>query len=195
VSEVVCAFCGGELVEEQADAVPEIGDRALGGSSEKRFQLGKGEFDRVEVGRIGRQIEEAGTNGLDALAHAGDLVRGEIVDDDGIAGPEAWDEAAVEVGEEDVAIHRPVDDERGDDAVLAQPADEGGDLPMAVRDAADQALAARAPAADGGHVRTRPGLVDEDQPARIKQGLPRDPLAARRRDVGAFLLGRVHDFF
>ena len=193
--EVVGAFGGGEFVEELTDAIPEGVDRALGRSSEESFEFGEGELDRVQVGRVGWEIEEAGAGSLDALAHAGDFVSGEIVDDDDVAGRQARDEAAIEVGEEDIAVHRPIDDERGDEAVRAQPADKGGDLPMAVRDAADQALAAAAPATDGRHVRARPGLVDEDETARIKQGLSRDPLAARRGDVGALLLGRVHDFF
>ena len=129
--------------------------------------------------RSALSLEEACADGFDAFADACHLVRGEIVENDGVTRREARDKTAVEVGEKDVAVHRPVDDERGDDAVLPQAADKGRDLPMAMRDAPDQALAAAATATHRGHVRARAGLVDEDEATWIKLRLLRDPLLAR----------------
>lgn len=42
-------------------------------------------FDRVVIRRIGRQIQEAGANCLDGLAHPLDFVSGQIIHDDHIA--------------------------------------------------------------------------------------------------------------
>jgi hypothetical protein len=41
-----------------------------------RLELCEGIFDRIEVGTIGRQIEEFGAAGLNSLPDAGDLVGG-----------------------------------------------------------------------------------------------------------------------
>jgi hypothetical protein len=59
--------------------------------------------------------------------------------------------------------------------------------PMPVRDEAAQACPFGAPAPQGGHVGLDPGLIDEDEPARIKSGLPGSPTLAPTRDAGASL--------
>jgi hypothetical protein len=43
------------------------------------LEFGKGLFDRVEVGRVGRQEAELSANRLDQLTHLGVLVRLQIV--------------------------------------------------------------------------------------------------------------------
>lgn len=44
-----------------------------------RLELGKGVFDRIEVGTVGRQIAEFGAAGFNGLPHACDLVGGQIL--------------------------------------------------------------------------------------------------------------------
>jgi hypothetical protein len=66
---------------------------------------------------------------------------------------------------------------------------------MTVRDLVHQPLASGAAAVGSGHVGLGPGLVDEDQAARIKPGLmapPPRPLAGHVRPI---LLGGVQAFF
>jgi hypothetical protein len=67
---------------------------------------------------------------------------------------------------------------------------------MAVRDGADQALAALTAAAHSGHVGGGPGLVDEDEPGRglSPSWLARHPLT-RGVHVRAHLFGSVGGFF
>ena len=58
VGEAVGAFGRGEGIEGVAERLPEGLDGAPGGGSEQRLELGERELDRVQVGRVGRQIEE-----------------------------------------------------------------------------------------------------------------------------------------
>ena len=66
---------------------------------------------------------------------------------------------------------------------------------MAVRDGADQTLAALTAAAHSGHVGSGPGLVDEDEPSRIKPALARAPPLTRGVHFRAHLFGGVGGFF
>jgi hypothetical protein len=96
-------------------------------------------LDRVEVGRVGRQVAELGAARLDGLLDAVDLVAGEIVHDHDVVGLKGWGEHLFDIGAEDGAVHRPIDDQGRGDAVVAQAGDDGAGLPMAVGDGADQA--------------------------------------------------------
>ena len=100
-----------------------------------------------------------------------------------------------DVGEEDRAVDRAVDDQGGGKPRGAEGRQEGRRLPVAVRDACEQSGPSQRPATRPGHVGLRPGLVDEDEMVGIVVGLgglPCDPL---RRDVGAIPLGGDQDFF
>lgn len=79
------AFIGRELVEELADSRPQCGNGAFGGLPQQRFELGEEQFDRVEVWRIGWQVEQFGTTLADDLAHTGDLVGWQVVHHDDVA--------------------------------------------------------------------------------------------------------------
>ncbi len=59
---------------------------------------------------------------------------------------------------------------------------------MPLRHGADQALAFRCPAARAGHVRRRPGFVEEDEAIRIQRRLQRRPNATGLGYVVALLL-------
>ena len=63
VSEVVGAFVGGEGGEELADASPSRFGGACVELSQEGLQLGEELFDRIKVGRVGRQEEELGSSG------------------------------------------------------------------------------------------------------------------------------------
>lgn len=103
--------------------------------------------------------------------------------------------AGAGAGLEDGAVHRSIDDKGCAQAVLPQPGDKGGDLPMAVRDRRDQARPALLAAAPSGHLGGGPGLVDKDEPGGIKPALVLPPLVPRGGDVRARLLGGVRGFF
>ena len=56
--EVVCAFLRLEELNEATDGVPETVDGSFSGLAQEGLQLGEGVLDRVEVGAVGRNIEQ-----------------------------------------------------------------------------------------------------------------------------------------
>jgi hypothetical protein len=97
-----------------------------------------------------------------------------------VAGHHGGDQAALDIGAEDLPGHGVVDDEGRGYGIGAQTGHKGGGLPMTVRHPPDQPrTAARAPT-PAGHVGGGAGLVDEHQPARIKlrlEAFPQQPRA------------------
>jgi hypothetical protein len=75
-----------------------------------------------------------------------------VVHHDDVARRGLWDQDLLDIEFENLAVLRPVDDEGGDHAGVAQAGDEGGGLPMSMRDAHGQTLSARRPAIAAGHV-------------------------------------------
>ena len=94
------------------------------------LEFGEGLLDRIEIGRVRRQIEQVGVCRHYGLANAGDLVAGQVVHDDDIAGLEAGGEDLLGIGLESGAVHRSVQHHGGAQAAQAQASDEGGGLPM-----------------------------------------------------------------
>ncbi|MBB4264330.1 hypothetical protein GGD64_008405 [Bradyrhizobium sp. CIR3A] len=78
---------------------------------------------------------------------------------------------------------------------MAECAEECEGTPVTVRGEAAQACSFGAPAPQRGQVGLDPGLIDEDEPARIKSGLPGSPTLAPTRDVGASLFEGEQCFF
>ena len=63
-------------------------------------------LNRVEVGGIGRPVNQAGSRGGDELLHPGHFVRGQIVHDDYLSGMELRAQHLLQIGQEDIAIGR-----------------------------------------------------------------------------------------
>src|SRR3546814_4092172 len=81
----------------------------------------------------------------------------------------------LDVGEECDLVHRTVERHRGGDAAQAQGADEGGGLPVAVRDRSTAAFASERPTVHPRHLGRGSRLIDEDQPLRVEMGLGLEP--------------------
>jgi len=133
--------------------------------------------------------------GPDGVASGFALVTAKIVEDDDVAFFEGWHERLLDPVGENISIDRSVEEQRYDDAIMAQPGQEGQRLPMTVRHLVDQQLASRAPAMGTGHVGLDPGLVDEDQASRIKPMLMASPPGTEPGDLGPILLARHQRFF
>ena len=193
--EEVLALVGWEAVEDGADSVPECWDGALRGGAQMGFELGEGLLDRIEVGRVWRQIEKLRPCGLNDLTYRLALVGGQIVHHHDVAALQCRHEALFEIAAEDCAIHWFVDHEGGGHGVMSEAGDKGGDLPMTVRDFGDQALPTFGAASEPGHVGAGAGLIDEDQAYGVKQRLIGFPERAGDGHVGAILLAGVYGFF
>jgi hypothetical protein len=109
-----------------------------------------------------------------------------------------WGELGFDVSLEDAPIHRRVDDEWRGERAAAQAGDEGLRLPISERSLGEKPLAFPATAPQARHLGGGSGLVEEDQPVRLKPH-PRlanaDPFLARLLDVGPILLACPQSFF
>ena len=174
---------------------PCVVDGSLLCRSHPVFDLGEGLLDRIEVGRVWRQIPEPGACGADHLPDSSRLVGAEIVHDDDVAGLQHRHELLFHIGPKALAIDRPIEDTRGGEPIAAQRPEEGQRAPVAVWCKAAQAFAARSPASQRSHVGLDPGFVDEHQPFWIETRLPGAPALPSPRNVGASLLKGEQRFF
>jgi hypothetical protein len=85
-------------------------DGSFAGLAEQGFEFGEELLDRIEVGRIGRQVEQLCASGFDGLAHAWHLVGAEIVHHDDVAWRERRHEDLLDIGHKRIAVHRAVND-------------------------------------------------------------------------------------
>lgn len=122
-------------------------------------------------------------------------MRSEIVHDHDVAWFEHRHALLLDIGTEALAVDRPIEDTRCRQPVPTQRAEEGQCAPVAVRSKSAQAFAFEPPAAERRYVGLDPGLVDEDQPARIETGLEGAPALAPTCDGGAGLLKGEQRFF
>ena len=174
---------------------PSVFDGAALSVAHPVFDLGEGLLDRIEVRGIWRQVPEPGASGADHLPDRLRLVAAEIVENNDIAWVQSWQEKVLDIGSEAFSIDRPIEDARCCEPIVAKRAEEGQGAPVAVRDKASQASALRPPSSQRGHVGFDPGLIDEDEPARIEPSLPGSPTLTPAGDVCTSLLKREQCFF
>ena len=158
----VCGAFGGRVLGE--DFAAGVGDRLVASRSRlsrQSFELGEDLLDRVEVGGVFRQEDEAGSDIPDRLAPRLSLVGAEIVEDHDIARLQRRDQERFDIGVEALAVDGPVEQAGRVDAVVAQGGEESRGLPLALRDLVDQALSPWRPAAQAGQI----GLGPEPAPA------------------------------
>lgn len=127
-----------------------------------------------------------GAGRADRLPHGLAFVAAEVVHHHHVAGRERRDQDALDIGAEDVAVHRAVEDPGRVDPVVAQGGDEGGGIPVPEGSRAGQSFAFRCPSTQWSHVRLHPSLVDEDQARRVDPALMALPPVAAALHVRAF---------
>jgi hypothetical protein len=195
VSEVVSTLAGIEAFHQLADSTFKAFDGSLGGGSQERLEFGERQFDGVEVGTVRRQIDELGADAFDRFADAGHFVSGQIVHYDEVALLERRRQLLLNVAEEHRPVHRTVDHGGRCEAAQSQRADEGRRLPVAVRHAGHDALAAKGPAVQPSELRMGPAFVEKRQPPHVEMRLPEPPSLTAVGDVLAQLLSRMDNFF
>jgi hypothetical protein len=159
------------------------------------LELGEDLFDRIEIGAVGWQEQEARASGSDGGPDGGLLVAGEVVHDDDIVSGKRRAQLLLDPLGEACAIDRLIEDERSVDPVATQGGDEGHRLPVAVRDLGMKTLAFWCPATQRSHVGLGPGLVDKNEARWIRPTLIPLPLLAPSCDPGPELFGGKNAFF
>ena len=177
------------------DGVPETVACPLARFSQQRLEFGKGLFDGIEIGAVGRQVEQLGLAVFDRFPNAGDLVTGQIVHDDNVTRAQGWGENLLDVAAEDVSVQGAIEHVGCSDAGGPQAGHEGGGFPVTVGHRGQQAQTTGAPAKPSRHVGSRRGLVEKHQALRIECRLAANEGVARRGHVRTLLLGGVQTFF
>ena len=119
----------------------------------------------------------------------------EVVQDHDVPRREGRDQHLFDVAEEPSPVHRSVQHHRRGHSGEPQRPDEGGGLPVSVRDRGAQALAAGGSAVKAGHLGRGTRLVDEHQALGVQVELALEPGAATPQDVGTILLRRMPGLF
>ena len=195
MGEIVATFGGAEAVEQGAGPLPGRLNSPFGRVTEQRFELSEDLFNRVEIGGVGRQEAQRGPHPRKGRPHGRTLVAAQIVHNDDIARGEGRQQALFDIGQEAGAVERAIEDTRSGNTVVAQRGHQGQRVPVAVGPGRAQPLAPRTAAMRAGHISLGPGLIQEDEPARIKLALLALPPAAAAGDVRAVLLGGHQAFF
>ena len=186
---------GGKSGEAADDGGLKLAEGTSGGLPQVGLELGEGHFDRIEIGAISGQISDGGTLGRNQLGHAGDLVRGEVIEDDDVALFELWAEDFAEVSGEDLGIDRAFDEEGCGQPVAPERSNEGGRFPMALGYGGHAALAPERAPIKPRHLGVEARLVDKHQPGAVPLRLGFAPPAPCGPHVRPRLLGGVRRFF
>jgi hypothetical protein len=163
MGEEVSTFLWGYGFQEPRDGGLDLLEAAGVCLSQECRELGERLLDRVQVGTVGRQIEQLGARRPDRSPYGRILMTTEVVHYHNVAWPQDWDQELHHPGEETLGIDGAIQDARRGDAVTSQPGHEGECLALAVGHFGDQALTSGAAAMQAAHVRLRPGLINEDQ--------------------------------
>lgn len=189
------ALAGCVALQRERDELDDLVEVARSRRPEKRFQLRKGQFDRIEVRTVGRQKPEARTDPFDRGLHVRLLVHREVIEDDHVARAERRDEHLLDVGQKRRIVDRAIEDRWRMEAVDTQRGHDGVRLPVAIWCVIAQPDPARAAAVPTDQVGGDARLIDEDVAARVVQTERVLPPAPRRGDISAPLFVGEYRFF
>src|ERR1043166_4733859 len=193
--EVACTFSSPDQWPELANCSTESANRSLGSFAKIILELAVEQLDGVEIRRVLREVTHRRSHLPDLLLDACDLVGFKVVQHDDVFAPQGWNQALFDIGSEHLSVHRPLDNHRGGQSVVAQTGHVGDRLPFAERDAADHPLAAGSAPPQPCHVGADAGLVDKYQPGWIKHALLSHPASPRAGYIGPLSPASCRLFF
>src|SRR5919107_3276415 len=135
------AVRGPSTPTDVAERSPERVERSGLGLAQVRFDLGKGLFNGIQIGRVSRQEQEPGASLFQTLRSLLALVDGQVVEDHHVALVQGRRELCLDVSLERQAGDRAIDDPGRTQLMAAQPGQEGMRLPVAEGRAHAQPLA------------------------------------------------------
>ena len=98
--EVVRTFLRTELRDERSNSPIKRGNSPRRHLAQEGLEFAVGEFDRVEVGRVFRQVTKFGPRFLDRLPNIGPEMDAAVVHDHDIVALERRNQALLDIGEE-----------------------------------------------------------------------------------------------
>jgi hypothetical protein len=160
-----------------------------------RFEFGESQFNGIEIGAVRRQVADANTSSREQPADVIDFVGGEVIEDERVALAQLWTEHLLKINRENLGIDRSFDQKGSFDAFMAQGRNEGGALPMTVRDGADTTLAQPTATVVASHLGVQAGFINKHQLADIPAGLLPAPKPPGGFNLRPILLGGARRFF
>ena len=139
-------FGGREEPQRGRDERVDVIEAARPRRSQEGFQFGEREFDRIEVGTVGREEPELRARPLEGHPDLGLLVDREVVEHDDIARPQRGHQHLFDIGEETGTINGPIEDGWRAHPFEAQRGDDRVRLPVTARRVIAEPRAARTPA-------------------------------------------------
>lgn len=193
--EVVATLGWREAVEKCGDRRFKFLDGASGGFAEQAFEFGESPFDRVQIGTVGRQVLKRSADSFDRFADSSHLVGGQIVENQDITWLKRWCELLLHIGQEDRAVHRSIDDQRGRKSAGPQRRNKRRCFPVSMRHMIDQTMSPPGASEAASHLRVGACFIEKHQPPVVDPGPPELPANATINYVGTLLLSRMQDFF
>ena len=191
----VPAFRWGKQLQRDRDELDDVVERARPCRPQEGFQLREREFDRIEIGAVGRQELEARAPLFHGCTDLRLFVRRQVVEHDHVTGLERGRQDLLDIGEERQIVDRPIKHRRRVEPVEAQADHDGVRLPMTARRVIAQPCPPRAAAIPAQQIGRDAALIEKDVLAGVPQGLHPRPLAARGGDIRPALFVGVYRFF
>ena len=163
--------------------------------TQMRFEFGKSHFNGIEIGAVRRQVADANPSSREQPTNILDFMGGEVVEDERVTLAQLWTEHLLKINREHLGIDGAFDQKGSLDAVMAQGRNEGGALPVAMRDGAETTLADRTATMVAGHLGVQTGFINKHQPADIPVRLLPAPKPPGGFNVRPILLGGARRFF
>ena len=136
-------------------------------NAQSLFDLGPAFLDGVEVGRIGRQIEQRRSGLANAFGNTLHLMGTQVVHDHDLTGSELRTQYVIQVSQEDVSVGGRFNRHDSDPAGNGDGAQYGHRSPVASRNAFMKPGATHGAAIAPRHLRGDATFVEEDEPRRI----------------------------
>jgi len=150
---------------------------------------------RIKVRGIGRQEENLCAPLSDQAKSGLAFVRGQVVHNNQVPRPQEGGQYLLDIDAEDFRVRRAFDGHAGSRTIHPHGPNDGGAVPVPVRSAAMDALAASSPPAQPGHIGLGAGLIQKDQPRRVERPLPSPPAPPRPDNVGPVLFAGAERLF
>ena len=159
------------------------------------FEFGEGQFNGVEVRAVRRQVADTHTASREQPGDVLDFVGGKVVQDERVTLAQLRTEHVFKISRENLGIDGSFNQKGGFDAFMAQGGNEGGTLPVAVRNGTGTTLTDLTATVQAGQPGVQTRFVDKHQPADIPVGLLSAPKCPGGFNVRPILLGGARRFF
>jgi len=131
--------------------------------AQELFELEPSFFNGIEVGRVGRQIEQFGATGFDSLLDAANFVRRQVVHDHYVAGLEFGTQHLLHIGGKHLAVGGRFDGHDRLHTAQAHRSQRGQYFPVTLGRGFGDPLAFGRSAPQSCHLGRNPTFVQEDQ--------------------------------